>query len=87
LSLTDGENVLPLACSRTTNASATATPDLNTGGMGAYSPAPVRHRRHSDRNRDGKNHSADRCWYESRRNTPYKGVLYAGLMLTTKARS
>ncbi len=31
----------PSQLPRTTSASATATPGPNTGGMGAYSPAPV----------------------------------------------
>ena len=63
---------------RTTSASARATPAPNTGGMGAYAPAPVPY-------------TADELLatfvqpvldHFAAAGTPYVGVLYAGLMLT-----
>jgi phosphoribosylamine--glycine ligase len=43
--LCDGERAMPSPARRTTSASATAIPGPNTGGMGAYSPAPIMTRR------------------------------------------
>ena len=65
---------------RTTSASSTATTGPNTGGMGAYSPAPLvtpalRDARHARR------HGAGRARPRARRASRYTGVLYAGLMV------
>ena len=75
----------PCCCPRrrTSSASATATPGPNTGGMGAYSPVPVVGRRRARR----------RSWTDFVEPTlaalraagiDYRGVLYAGLMLTAE---
>ena len=79
LALTDGEHVLPLAASQDHKAVYDGDTGPNTGGMGAYTPAPV----------------VDDAMYGRIMNevviptikgmaaegTPYKGVLYAGLMI------
>ena len=77
--ITDGENVLPLATSQDHKARDEGDVGPNTGGMGAYSPAPVVtpqiERRIMDRvirpTLDGM--KAD--------GNPYLGFLYAGLMI------
>ncbi len=78
--MVDGSHVLPLATSQDHKAAFDGDQGPNTGGMGAYSPAPVvtaeiEHRIMSEvimptvegMRRDG---------------TPYTGFLYAGLMIT-----
>ena len=82
LALVDGEHVVMLASSQDHKRCLDGDRGLNTGGMGAYSPAPVV--------RDG-------LWPEirervfqptlgelKRRGVTYKGVLYAGLMIGEK---
>ncbi len=80
LVFTDGKNIVPLAGSQDHKAVYDGDKGPNTGGMGAYSPAPVI---------DDKMH--DRVINEvitptieamNERGIPYKGVLYAGLMIT-----
>ena len=66
---------------RTSSGSATATPGPNTGGMGAYSPAAVARRR-LRRRRDRRGSSQPTLAALRRRGIDYRGVLYAGLMLT-----
>ncbi len=76
---TDGETILPLASSQDHKAVFDGDQGPNTGGMGAYSPAPVVteevHKRIIDEilrpliygmRKDGR---------------PYRGVIYAGLMI------
>ncbi|RTZ92668.1 MAG: phosphoribosylamine--glycine ligase [Deltaproteobacteria bacterium] len=77
--LTDGETILPLASSQDHKAIYDGDRGPNTGGMGAYSPAPV----------------IDPAMHEkvmktviepviekmNARGTPYRGILYAGLMI------
>ncbi len=77
--LTDGETILPLASSQDHKAIYDGDKGPNTGGMGAYSPAPV----------------IDETMHEkvmktviepviekmNERGTPYRGILYAGLMI------
>ena len=53
----------------------------NTGGMGAYSPAPVLTAELEARAM-ARDHRADRAGDGRRRNARSRGVLYAGLMLT-----
>ncbi len=65
---------------RTTSAPSTATTGPNTGGMGAYSPAPVLTDADPARRR-WSGSSSPRCAEMARRGTPYQGVLYAGLMI------
>jgi phosphoribosylamine---glycine ligase len=78
--LTDGTHVLPLAGAQDHKRAFDGDRGPNTGGMGAYSPAPV------------LTPSLEREVMERiirptidamrARGTPYQGVLYAGLMIT-----
>ena len=79
LAFTDGKTVLPLPTSQDHKPALDNDQGPNTGGMGAYSPAPVVDR-----------HLHDRIIKEVMLPTvrgmaaeghPYKGVLYAGLMI------
>ena len=78
--LTDGENILPLATAQDHKAVGDGDTGLNTGGMGAYSPAPVM----TD---DMIALTMSRIIEPTvaamkEHGTPYTGVLYAGLMIT-----
>ncbi len=82
LVLTDGETVMPLVSAQDHKAVYDGDRGPNTGGMGAYSPAPV----------------LDAAQYEKlselvavpiikelkKRGIMYKGILYAGLMVSRK---
>lgn len=78
LAFTDGETALPMASAQDHKAIGEGDAGPNTGGMGAYSPAPV------------LSGALERKALETviqpaidamaKRGTPYKGVLYAGLM-------
>ncbi len=77
--MVDGENILPLATSQDHKAINNGDTGLNTGGMGAYSPAPI-----------VTPEVHDRIMKEVIRPTvkgmaaeghPYTGFLYAGLMI------
>ncbi|MEM6661112.1 MAG: phosphoribosylamine--glycine ligase [Pseudomonadota bacterium] len=77
--LTDGENALPLATAQDHKRAFDGDEGPNTGGMGAYSPAPVI-----------TPEIAAQVMEEiirptiaemARRGAPYTGVLYAGLMI------
>ena len=80
--MTDGKDILPMATSQDHKARDEGDAGPNTGGMGAYSPAPVIDKELHDRimgeiirptiegmNKDGK---------------PYMGFLYAGLMISAR---
>jgi len=80
--LTDGKSCLPLVTAQDHKRAFDGDKGPNTGGMGAYSPAPI---------------MTDELIAQTMREvieptvkamndkgTPYKGVLYAGLMLTEK---
>lgn len=82
LALVDGENIVMLASSQDHKRAHEGDKGPNTGGMGAYSPAPV---------------VRDELWpriksevFEptisvlAERGIEYKGVLYAGLMMTAE---
>jgi phosphoribosylamine--glycine ligase len=77
--MVDGENILPLATSQDHKARDNGDKGPNTGGMGAYSPAPVVtdevHQRimHEVIEPTVKGMAAD--------GRPYVGFLYAGLMI------
>ena len=78
--LTDGENILPLATAQDHKAVGDDDTGPNTGGMGAYSPAPVM----TD---DMIALTMSRIIEPTvaamkEKGTPYTGVLYAGLMIT-----
>jgi phosphoribosylamine--glycine ligase len=77
--LCDGENVLPIGTAQDHKRVGDGDTGPNTGGMGAYSPAPVL-----------TDAIAERALAEiirptmaemAKRGTPYQGVLYAGLMI------
>ena len=77
--LTDGVNALPIGTAQDHKRAFDGDTGPNTGGMGAYSPAPVL-----------TDAIAKRAMEEivlptiremARRGTPYQGVLYAGLMI------
>ncbi|NQU95370.1 MAG: phosphoribosylamine--glycine ligase [Candidatus Omnitrophica bacterium] len=78
--LSDGENIVPLASSQDHKRVFDQDKGANTGGMGAYSPAPVV----TD---DIFNETISKIIKPTiagmkKRNTPHKGVLYAGIMIT-----
>ena len=79
LAITDGKNVIPLASAQDHKAIFDGDKGPNTGGMGAYSPAPVvtpdvhdaAMTRIVQRAVDGM----------AAEGSPYRGILYAGLMV------
>ena len=80
--LCDGKTALPLATAQDHKRVGDGDTGPNTGGMGAYSPAPVMTQA-----------LVQRTMAEivlptiagmTRRGTPFKGVLFAGLMITAK---
>ena len=77
--LTDGETVLPLATAQDHKRAFDGDEGPNTGGMGAYSPAPVM-------TAEVEQKALDRIVRPviaemARRGAPYRGVLYTGLMI------
>ncbi|MDH3978134.1 MAG: phosphoribosylamine--glycine ligase, partial [Gammaproteobacteria bacterium] len=79
IAMVDGKNILPLATSQDHKARDNGDTGPNTGGMGAYSPAPVM-----------TDDLIERAMQEVMRptvdgmekdGTPYTGFLYAGLMI------
>ncbi|WP_293448987.1 phosphoribosylamine--glycine ligase [Planktotalea sp.] len=77
--LCDGENVLPIGTAQDHKRVGEGDTGPNTGGMGAYSPAPVLTDAIADR---ALNEIVKPCMAEMvKRGTPYQGVLYAGLMI------
>ena len=80
LAFVDGRNIYVMESSQDHKPIGDGDTGPNTGGMGAYSPAPVVTEALMDKITseilvpvvDGMN----------RNNTPYKGVLYAGIMIT-----
>ena len=80
LALSDGETVLPMAPARDYKRVGDGDQGPNTGGMGSYSPVPG-----IDAERAAEIAAlAHQPVVEllSSRGTPYRGVLYAGVMLT-----
>jgi phosphoribosylamine--glycine ligase len=82
LALTDGSTIAPLASSQDHKAVFDGDKGPNTGGMGAYSPAPV-----------VTDEVMERVIREvlvptvhgmAKADRPYKGVLYAGIMVTAQ---
>ncbi len=77
--LCDGENVLPVGTAQDHKRAYDGDKGLNTGGMGAYSPAPVMTDSVIDK---AMNEIIKPCVAEmAKRGTPYQGVLYAGFMI------
>ncbi|WP_379548544.1 phosphoribosylamine--glycine ligase [Qipengyuania sp. DSG2-2] len=78
--LTDGKTVLPFGTAQDHKRVGEGDTGPNTGGMGAYSPAPVlTEELQACVMRDIVQPTVDTLREEG---TPYSGVLYAGLMLT-----
>jgi phosphoribosylamine--glycine ligase len=78
--LCDGDNVVPLASAQDHKRAFDGDRGPNTGGMGAYSPAPVMTPEVEQRALDDIVMPTIRALKAM--GTPYKGVLYAGLMIT-----
>jgi phosphoribosylamine--glycine ligase len=78
--LTDGSAILPLTTAQDHKRAFDGDTGPNTGGMGAYSPAPVMSRQIYDETMARIVEPTVRGM--AQRGTPYAGVLYAGLMLT-----
>jgi phosphoribosylamine--glycine ligase len=78
--LTDGTHALPLVAAQDHKRVGDGEKGPNTGGMGAYSPAPVMTPQITQRTME------EIIWPTIRgmatRGAPFKGVLYAGLMIT-----
>jgi len=77
--MTDGSNILPLATSQDHKAVNNGDTGLNTGGMGAYSPAPVVTPAVHDRAM--KEVIIPTVEGMASEGNPYMGFLYAGLMI------
>ncbi|MFZ1989995.1 MAG: phosphoribosylamine--glycine ligase [Alphaproteobacteria bacterium] len=78
--LSDGENVLPLIAAQDHKRAFDGDQGPNTGGMGSYSPVPVF-------GEEARAQTLTRIMEPAiatlgKRGTPYRGVLYAGLMMT-----
>lgn len=80
LAFCDGRRVLPMVTSQDHKPVCDDDRGPNTGGMGAYSPAPVVS---AALEREIRDTILQPCVDEMvRRGAPYRGVLYAGLMIT-----
>lgn len=77
--MVDGENILPLASSQDHKARDNGDLGPNTGGMGAYSPAPVVNEVLHDRIMNEVMEPTVRGLVAD--GNPYTGFLYAGLMI------
>jgi phosphoribosylamine--glycine ligase len=78
--LCDGEHALPLATAQDHKRAFDGDKGPNTGGMGAYSPAPVMTDEMCARVMDEMIRPTLRAL--AAMGSPYKGVLYAGVMVT-----
>jgi phosphoribosylamine---glycine ligase len=79
LAFTDGRNIIPLASAQDHKPVFDDDKGPNTGGMGAYSPAPVvTPEIHERVMQEVMRRTVDGMAAEGR---PYRGVLYAGLMI------
>lgn len=77
--LCDGEDALPVGTAQDHKRVGDGDTGPNTGGMGAYSPAPVLTDEIAQRTMDEIVHPTLREM--AKRGTPYQGVLYVGLMI------
>ncbi|WP_417666667.1 phosphoribosylamine--glycine ligase [Roseibium sp.] len=78
--IVDGKTALPLATAQDHKRAYDGDEGPNTGGMGAYSPAPVMTDALIDRTM--REIIEPTVATMAKRGTPFKGVLYAGLMIT-----
>ena len=83
LALVDGEHVLPLETAQDHKAVGEGDTGPNTGGMGAYSPAPVMTPELCERVRAEIVEPLVRAMAAD--GAPFKGVFYAGLMIANGA--
>jgi phosphoribosylamine--glycine ligase len=83
LALCDGENVVPLAPAQDYKRIGDGDEGPNTGGMGSYSPVPGFDRERAEAITDEVHRPIVELL--SRRGVPYRGVLYAGLMIDAGA--
>ena len=81
LALCDGENVLPLAPAQDYKRIFDGDEGPNTGGMGSYSPVPGIDPERTEEIADAVHRPVVDLL--RRRGTPFHGVLYAGLMMTS----
>lgn len=79
LALTDGETMLPLMLAQDFKRALDGDEGLNTGGMGAYSPVPFVDEGVEAQVRDLLTRTLEALRAEG---IHYRGVIYAGLMLT-----
>ncbi len=82
IAFTDGKTILPLPSSQDHKAAFEGDRGPNTGGMGAYSPAPILDDHMTMRVMNEVMLPTIRGMAEEGR--PYKGMLYAGLMIDGK---
>src|SRR3954452_21357950 len=80
--LCDGEHALPLATAQDHKRAFDGDHGPNTGGMGAYSPAPVMTDAMCGRVMDQMIKPTLRAL--AAMGTPYKGVIFAGIMVTSQ---
>jgi phosphoribosylamine--glycine ligase len=80
--LCDGETAIPLATAQDHKRAFDGDKGPNTGGMGAYSPAPVMTEEHARRAMHDIVLPTLRVMKSL--GMPYRGVLYAGLMITAE---
>jgi phosphoribosylamine---glycine ligase len=80
LALCDGENVVPLAPAQDYKRIFDGDEGPNTGGMGSYSPVPGFDADQVDDLADAVHRPV--VEHMAARGTPFRGVLYAGLMMT-----
>ena len=78
--LCDGETAIPLASAQDHKRAFDGDKGPNTGGMGAYSPAPVMTPDVTQRTMDEIVRPTVRAMREM--GAPFKGILFAGLMIT-----
>ncbi|MCV2882576.1 phosphoribosylamine--glycine ligase [Actibacterium sp. XHP0104] len=77
--LSDGKNILPVGTAQDHKRVGDGDTGPNTGGMGAYSPAPIMDASVTQKALDEiVQPTVDEM---ARRGTPYQGVLYAGFMI------
>ena len=77
--LSDGETVMPIGTAQDHKRAFDGDEGPNTGGMGAYSPAPILDAAVQERALEEIIRPTIREM--AKRGTPYQGVLYAGLMI------
>ena len=78
--LTDGTNILPLVSAQDHKRVGDGDTGLNTGGMGAYSPAPIMNEAMTQKVMETIIRPTVAAMKD--RGAPFKGVLYAGLMIS-----